>query len=357
LRKLKQQARLMHQTSFTTEKNDFKKQIDGSEDMVASTILKTAAATSKIKVATPAAELPLPKLGERKISKEDGEKYYVRLLAPHRVKFISKSPAHKYRPLANSSTGGMKLLKRLQQEYVGLRNSLPVHPDASLVLRVEESSMSLARLCIMPANGAYARGAFIFDVFFPAQYPSVPMKCNLATTGKGTFRFNPNLYQCGKVCLSLLGTWSGQGAENWDPTYSTFLQLCVSMLAQIFIEQPYFNEPGYVSQMNTPLGKKKSDQYNAGVRNATIKFAMLDQLENPPVGFEYVTQMHFFLSKEAIIEQVEGWLTDGISQGSDLTELKTLVPKLTAALKALERPEPPAEEEDSSDSDDSDEDS
>lgn len=31
----------------------------------------------------------------------------------------------------------------------------------------------------------------------------------LATTGGGKVRFNPNLYNNGKVCLSLLGTWSG----------------------------------------------------------------------------------------------------------------------------------------------------
>ena len=28
---------------------------------------------------------------------------------------------------------------------------------------------------------------------------------NLQTTGGGSVRFNPNLYNCGKVCLSLLG--------------------------------------------------------------------------------------------------------------------------------------------------------
>lgn len=40
---------------------------------------------------------------------------------------------------------------------------------------------------------------------------------NLQTTGKGTVRFNPNLYNCGKVCLSLLGTslnWSCSASLN-----------------------------------------------------------------------------------------------------------------------------------------------
>jgi hypothetical protein len=40
-------------------------------------------------------------------------------------------------------------------------------------------------------------------MFLPPARPCV--QCTLLTTGHGTVRFNPNLYNCGKVCLSLLG--------------------------------------------------------------------------------------------------------------------------------------------------------
>ena len=60
-----------------------------------------------------------------------------------------------------------------------------------------------------PSNTPYDSGCFVFDIYFPANYPKVPPKVNLDTTGAGTVRFNPNLYNCGKVCLSLLGTWAG----------------------------------------------------------------------------------------------------------------------------------------------------
>lgn len=43
--------------------------------------------------------------------------------------------------------------------------------------------------------------------------------------GGGSVRFNPNLYNCGKVCLSLLGTWSGAKGETWDPSSSSTLQV------------------------------------------------------------------------------------------------------------------------------------
>ena len=49
----------------------------------------------------------------------------------------------------------------------------------------------------------------------------------------------------GKVCLSLLGTWSGAKGEMWEPAHSTMLQVIVSIQSLILVPQPYFNEPGY----------------------------------------------------------------------------------------------------------------
>ena len=99
---------------------------------------------------------------------------------------------------------------------------------------------------IMGASGTpYAHGAFIYDLFFENNYPAGPPKCQLVTTGGNTVRFNPNLYNNGKVCLSLLGTWRGSSTENWDPKLSTILQVLLSIQAIIMSNEVYFNEPGY----------------------------------------------------------------------------------------------------------------
>lgn len=39
-------------------------------------------------------------------------------------------------------------------------------------------------------------------------------------------RFNPNLYNDGKVCLSVLNTWHGRPEERWNPETSSLLQVC-----------------------------------------------------------------------------------------------------------------------------------
>jgi ubiquitin-protein ligase len=69
----------------------------------------------------------------------------------------------------------------------------------------------------------YAHGLYEYDIFFDDAYPAGPPKMQITTTGGGQIRFNPNLYACGKVCLSLLGTWRGSATENWDPKISTTL--------------------------------------------------------------------------------------------------------------------------------------
>lgn len=76
-----------------------------------------------------------------------------------------------------------------------------------------------------PSDTPYANGCFILDVYFPAEYPALPMLINLETTGRHSVRFNPNLYNDGKVCLSVLNTWHGRPEEKWNAHTSSFLQV------------------------------------------------------------------------------------------------------------------------------------
>jgi ubiquitin-protein ligase len=93
-----------------------------------------------------------------------------------------------------------------------------------------------------PVGTPYAFGLFEFDCFLPLQYPNAPPQMHLRTTGGGAVRFNPNLYNCGKVCLSLLGTWPGSPEEQWNASRSTLLQVLVSVQSMILVDAPYFNE-------------------------------------------------------------------------------------------------------------------
>ena len=74
-------------------------------------------------------------------------------------------------------------------------------------------------------------------------------------------RLNPNLYEEGKVCVSLLGTWSGKGSEVWGPG-SNLLQVLVSIQGLILVSEPYYNEAGYEKQRGSQQARENSRLYN-----------------------------------------------------------------------------------------------
>lgn len=58
-----------------------------------------------------------------------------------------------------------------------------------------------------PENTPYEDGVFAFDVQLPGDYPTSPPRFHYVSY---SHRLNPNLYEDGKVCVSLLGTWMGK---------------------------------------------------------------------------------------------------------------------------------------------------
>ena len=88
----------------------------------------------------------------------------------------------------------------------------------------------------------YAYGYYFFEFTFPENYPFAPPVVNYLTTD-GVMRFNPNLYSNGKVCLSILNTWTG---ENWSACQSIFSILFT--LVTVLCDNPLLNEPGITEE-------------------------------------------------------------------------------------------------------------
>ncbi len=59
--------------------------------------------------------------------------------------------------------------------------------------------------------------------------------------------------------------------------------------------------------MGTTRGTQASDAYNADQQQATVKFAMIEMLKNPPPNFEDVIRAHFYLKQKQILARVEKW--------------------------------------------------
>lgn len=199
-------------------------------------------------------------------------------------------------------------IMRILSEISTFKKGLPVNWESTIWTRVSKSSICVFSFLISgPKDTPYENGLFEFHAHFPSDYPNSVPAVLLHTTGNGKVRFNPNLYDSGKVCLSILGTWSGQEGEKWNAKTSTFLQVMVSIQSLILVEQPYFNEPGWEREMNTEKGKKASRSYNEERHGSTIKFAMTEMIKNPPAGFEEVVHNHFKMKKDEIINKTLIW--------------------------------------------------
>ncbi|KAJ1568139.1 Baculoviral IAP repeat-containing protein 6 [Cladochytrium tenue] len=208
-------------------------------------------------------------------------------------------------PGSLSGTTPTKRAMRLAKEFATLSTSLPCSIDSAIFIRVDETRLDCAKVIITgPSGTPYAYGMYEFDVFFPEEYPASPPHVLFKTTGGGSVRFNPNLYNCGKVCLSLLGTWRGSASESWHAGNSTFLQVLISIQCMILCDLPFFNEPGYGMPDAT---NPQSVVYNRSVRINCARWAILEQLRHPPHGFADVVKTHFRICRSSITKTLREW--------------------------------------------------
>ncbi|XP_038693540.1 probable ubiquitin-conjugating enzyme E2 23 [Tripterygium wilfordii] len=234
-------------------------------------------------------------------------------------------------------------VKMVQKDWRILQNNLP----DGIYVRVYEDRMDLIRAVIVGACGTpYQDGLFFFDFQLPSEYPDVPPS---AYYQSGGLRINPNLYEEGKVCLSLLNTWTGKGNEVWDPTSSSILQVLVSLQGLVLNARPYFNEAGYDRQIGTAEGEKNSLSYNENTFLLNCK-TMMYLMRKTPKDFEELVKDHFgrrgYFILKACDAYMKGHLIGSLAKDASICNedhanstsagfklgLKRIVPKLYLAL-------------------------
>ena len=122
-------------------------------------------------------------------------------------------------------------------------------------------------LIIGPSDTPYFGGNYFFEFIYPTDYPHSPPKVKYCTNGN-CIRFNPNLYICGKVCISLLNTWRGEQWTSCQTISTVLLTLCT-----LLCNDPLLNEPGVVKEhidMNS---------YNEIIYFSNINIAICDIIQ------------------------------------------------------------------------------
>lgn len=174
-------------------------------------------------------------------------------------------------------------------------------------MRTWETRIDLLRtLIIGPQHTPYALAPFVIDLRFPPTFPAEPPRASFHSWTGGVGKINPNLYEDGMICLSILGTWPGNGnVEGWSPNRSSLLQILVSILGLVLVKEPYYSksripsifqrtsakpptpldEAGYEALVGSDSSRTGSIQYNDRAYILSRGFVK-HALQNPIGGFE-----------------------------------------------------------------------
>lgn len=168
-------------------------------------------------------------------------------------------------------TLSIKAQKRITSDIHELSKNQEDLNNNGIYWHIDEDNIREILVVITGQEGTpYADAPFFFKFTYPELYPLKPPE-GLFCTSDGQTRFNPNLYINGKICLSILGTWSG---PCWTPVM-TIKTVIMSIIGLVMTNEPLRNEPGWE---NAP--KNEIADYNNVVEYRSLKVGIIDQLTN-----------------------------------------------------------------------------
>ena len=113
-----------------------------------------------------------------------------------------------------------------------------------------------------PKDTPYEYIPMEYSIEIPNDYPFIPPKV-LYKTNDGNTRFHPNFYIDGKVCLSILGTYSG---PKWVSSMN--IKSVLLSIYSLLTNNPLTHEPSYE---NTSFTNPRNYQYTQYVEHQIIK--------------------------------------------------------------------------------------
>jgi ubiquitin-conjugating enzyme E2 Z len=181
-----------------------------------------------------------------------------------------------------------RLLKDVKQI---LKN--PLTENGIYYIHDDTDMMKGYALIIGPSDTPYFGGNYFFELNYPVDYPHSPPKVKYWTNANN-IRFNPNLYVCGKVCVSLLNTWRGDQWTSCQTISTVLLTLCT-----LLCSNPLLNEPGVCKSHND------MSSYNEIIEFANIDVAVCDIVEKKQSVFMPFFENFYPFIKENFIKNYE----------------------------------------------------
>ena len=199
------------------------------------------------------------------------------------------------------STSALKriLQKDIKSIISNNLNSLGIYIEFN-----EEDFFKAKAMIVGPKDSLYEGGFLLFNIQFPSNYPFSPP--DVSYISRNNVRIHPNLYVgrhssgFGKVCLSILGTWSG-------PKWTTIIDISTVLLSiqSLLDGNPLHHEPG-----QEKASGNVNDHYNEIIQYETISSLIIKNINIIPTGFEI---FHPYMIQELnkrhpdLLRKIEDW--------------------------------------------------
>lgn len=146
-------------------------------------------------------------------------------------------------------------------------------------------------LIVGPKDTPYDGGFYVVKMMFGEQYPHAPPKCEYKPLC--SIRQSPNLYEDGKVCLSVIGTW---GESTYKSTMG-FHQIIMSIVGSVMKENALDCEPPYDYSRSTADKLNNCRNYDDIVKYANFRYNVYEMYDTPPVPAEIVPLIREIISE------------------------------------------------------------
>lgn len=160
--------------------------------------------------------------------------------------------------------------RRLQKEMIQLQDK--TLKDTGIYYFVEGDTMTKATAFMFgPKDTPYEYCPLEYTFSISDDYPFSPPKV-LYRTNDGSTRFHPNFYVDGKVCLSILGTYSG-------PKWASSMNISTVLVSiySLMTDNPLTHEPCYEI---TRLSNPKNQQYANYIEHQMIQLFLKSMNNN-----------------------------------------------------------------------------